>query len=58
MPYAMFFSGGRAVHYSADFRARGYNGSSHGCVNMRDRKKIAYIFSKVKIGDRVLVYSA
>jgi lipoprotein-anchoring transpeptidase ErfK/SrfK len=58
MPYAMFFSGGQAVHYSSDFKARGYNGSSHGCVNMRDKKKIALIFSKVKIGDRVLVYSA
>ena len=26
MPYAMFFSGGQAVHYSADFAARGYAG--------------------------------
>jgi hypothetical protein len=33
MPYAMFFSGGQAVHYSADFAARGYSGASHGCVN-------------------------
>ncbi|NEA31839.1 L,D-transpeptidase [Streptomyces sp. SID13031] len=58
MPYAMFFVGGQAVHYSSDFKARGYNGASHGCVNMRDKKKIALIFSKVKIGDKVLVYSA
>jgi lipoprotein-anchoring transpeptidase ErfK/SrfK len=58
MPYAMFYSGGQAVHYSPDFRARGYNGSSHGCTNMRDKKKVAYIFSKVKIGDKVLVYNA
>ncbi|WBQ04566.1 L,D-transpeptidase [Kribbella sp. CA-293567] len=58
MPYAMFFVGGQAVHYSADFKARGYNGSSHGCANMRDKKKIAWIFSKVKIGDKVLVYNA
>jgi lipoprotein-anchoring transpeptidase ErfK/SrfK len=58
MPYAMFFVGGQAVHYSADFRARGYNGASHGCVNMRDKKKIALLFSKVKIGDKVLVYNA
>jgi lipoprotein-anchoring transpeptidase ErfK/SrfK len=58
MPYAMFFVGGQAVHYSSDFKARGYNGASHGCVNMRDKKKIASIFSKVKIGDKVLVYSA
>jgi lipoprotein-anchoring transpeptidase ErfK/SrfK len=58
MPDAMFFSGGQAVHYSSDFKARGYNGASHGCVNMRDRKKIDYIFSKVKIGDKVFVYNA
>ena len=24
MPFAMFFSGGQAVHYSSDFAARGY----------------------------------
>ncbi|MFL6109626.1 MAG: peptidoglycan-binding protein, partial [Marmoricola sp.] len=32
MPFAMFFSGGQAVHYSSDFAARGYSGASHGCV--------------------------
>ena len=58
MPYAMFYSGGQAVHYSPDFRARGYNGASHGCTNMRDKKKVAWIFSQVKIGDKVLVYNA
>ena len=36
MPFAMFFSGGQAVHYSPDFAANGYNGASHGCVNVRD----------------------
>ena len=36
MPFAMFFSGGQAVHYSSDFAARGYAGASHGCVNVRD----------------------
>ena len=39
MPYAMFFSGGQAVHYSSDFKARGYNGASHGCVNIRDKNE-------------------
>ncbi|TWD81557.1 lipoprotein-anchoring transpeptidase ErfK/SrfK [Kribbella amoyensis] len=58
MPYAMFFSGGQAIHYSADFRARGYNGASHGCVNMRDKNKIAWIFARAKVGDKVLVYNA
>jgi lipoprotein-anchoring transpeptidase ErfK/SrfK len=58
MPYSMFFSGGQAVHYSADFRARGYNGCSHGCVNVRDKNKLAWIYNRVKVGDKVLVYNA
>lgn len=56
MPYAMFFSGGQAVHYSPDFAAVGYAGSSHGCVNVRDRAGIAWLFDQVRIGDRVVVY--
>lgn len=56
MPYAMFFSGGQAVHYSADFAARGYNGASHGCVNVRDKGKLSALFDQVKVGDKVVVY--
>lgn len=56
MPYAMFFSGGQAVHYSPDFAANGYNGSSHGCVNVRDESAIASLFDQVRLGDKVIVY--
>ncbi|MPN25932.1 hypothetical protein SDC9_173353 [bioreactor metagenome] len=56
MPYSMFFSGGQAVHYSADFAARGYNGSSHGCVNVRDYNAIASLYDQVRVGDKVIVY--
>ncbi|MFG3382977.1 L,D-transpeptidase family protein [Streptomyces sp. NPDC047999] len=56
MPYAMFFSGGQAVHYSSDFAARGYNGASHGCVNVRDKGKVAALFDQVSTGDKVVVY--
>ncbi len=56
MPFAMFFSGGQAVHYSPDFAANGYNGASHGCVNVRDRAGIEWLFDEVAIGDRVVVY--
>jgi peptidoglycan hydrolase-like protein with peptidoglycan-binding domain len=56
MPFAMFFSGGQAVHYSPDFAATGYNGASHGCVNVRDRAGIEWLFDQVVIGDRVVVY--
>lgn len=57
MPYAMFFSGGQAVHYSADFAAAGYTGASHGCVNVREKEKIAKVFSEVEVGDKVIVYN-
>lgn len=56
MPYAMFFSRGQAVHYSSDFAARGYAGASHGCVNVRDKKKIAKVFNEIRPGDKVIVY--
>ncbi|MBV7699063.1 L,D-transpeptidase family protein [Streptomyces sp. TRM70350] len=56
MPYAMFFSGGQAVHYSSDFAARGYAGSSHGCVNVRDEAAIAQLFGEVRNGDKVVVH--
>ncbi|MFF7332939.1 L,D-transpeptidase family protein [Streptomyces sp. NPDC090306] len=55
MPYAMFFSGGEAVHYSYDFAARGYAGNSHGCVNVRDEAAVKRLFSEVRTGDKVVV---
>jgi peptidoglycan hydrolase-like protein with peptidoglycan-binding domain len=56
MPYAMFFSGGQAVHYSPDFAARGYNGASHGCVNVRNLGGIQTLFAQARVGDKVIVY--
>jgi hypothetical protein len=56
MPYALFFSGGQAVHYSPDFAANGYNGASHGCVNIRDYDEIAWLYDQVRVGDKVIVY--
>ena len=56
MPFAMFFSGGQAVHYSSDFAASGYAGASHGCVNVRDYDAIAWLFDRVDVGDPVIVY--
>jgi hypothetical protein len=56
MPYAMFFSGGQAVHYSSDFAAQGYSGASHGCVNVRDYDGIAWLFDQVAVGDKVVIY--
>ncbi len=56
MPFAMFFSGGQAVHYSSDFAATGYYGASHGCVNVRDYDAVAWLYDQVGVGDRVVVY--
>jgi len=56
MPFAMYFDGGQAVHYSADFAARGYAGCSHGCVNVRDRAAVMALFGQVHVGDKVVVY--
>lgn len=56
MPFAMFFSGGQAVHYSSDFATYGYNGASHGCVNIRDYDGIASLYDQVQVGDKVVVY--
>ncbi|MFG2135584.1 peptidoglycan-binding protein [Streptomyces sp. NPDC048650] len=56
MPYAMFFSGGQAVHYSSDFAARGYRGASHGCVNVRDQRRLAALFGAAAMGTKVVVH--
>lgn len=56
MPFALFFSGGQAVHFSSDFAARGYNGSSKGCVNVRDKAGAEALFDATRTGDKVVVY--
>lgn len=58
MPYAMFFNGGQAVHFSPDFVALGYGGpgGSHGCINTRSKAKTAQLFDEVRVGDKVVVY--
>lgn len=56
MPFALFFSGGQAVHYSPYFARDGYNGASHGCVNLRDFAGARTLFDRVPLGTRVYVY--
>ncbi len=55
MPDAMFFSGGQAVHYSAYYAADSRH-KSHGCVNIRNRARLDYVYSQMRVGDRVVVY--
>ena len=56
MPFALFFNGGEAVHYSPFFAADGYNGGSHGCIGTRDIKMAEWLFDRVPMGARVYVY--
>lgn len=56
MPWAMFFSGGQAVHWSTAFLQNGYDGCSHGCVNIRDKKGLSWLYEQMRVGDRVVVY--
>lgn len=56
MPYALYFSGGQAIHFSPGFRRDGYNGASLGCVNLRNRKFAKKIYRKSPLGTKVYVY--
>lgn len=56
MPYSMFFSGGQAVHYSSNFARLGYASGSHGCINIKDYSGLAWLYSQVRVGDKVVVY--
>lgn len=58
MPYALFFDGGQAVHYSPDFAERGYDGASRGCVNTRNKSKMKRLFHEAHLGDKVYVYGS
>lgn len=56
MPYAMFYQGNVAIHYSQDFADRGYEGGSHGCSQLRDYQVAKWLYEQLKVGDRVVVY--
>lgn len=56
MPWAMFYNGGEAVHYSPGFATDGWHGGSGGCINLRDPEGIDWLYNQVRVGDRVVVY--
>ena len=56
MPYAIFYQGNVAIHYSQDFADKGYEGGSHGCSQLRDYQVAKWLYAQLKIGDRVVVY--
>jgi lipoprotein-anchoring transpeptidase ErfK/SrfK len=55
MPFSLFFAGGQAIHYSADFARVGYAGASHGCVNLRSWSGAQRLFDLVPVGTRVVI---
>ena len=58
MPFALFFNGDMAVHYSPTFAANGYypGGGSHGCINVADLKGVSWLFDQIPVGTRVYIY--
>lgn len=56
MPYAIFYEGNVAIHYSQDFADKGYEGGSHGCSQLRDYQAAKWLYEQLKVGDRVVVY--
>lgn len=59
MPFASFFNGDMAVHYSPTFHAYGYypGGGSHGCINVRNEDDAIYLYDRSPAGTPVIVYS-
>ena len=60
MPFALFFNGDMAVHFSPTFSAYGYypGGGSHGCINVRSQDDSIWMFDHTPAGTPVLVYSS
>ncbi len=56
MPYALFYHGNVAIHFSDDFAENGYASGSHGCSQLRDYQVAKWLYEQVKVGDRVVVY--
>ncbi|ESK58338.1 ErfK/YbiS/YcfS/YnhG [Cutibacterium acnes HL042PA3] len=56
MPYSMFFHRGQAIHYSSDFSRRGWNGASHGCINIRNMSGLKWLWNRTPTGRKVIVF--
>lgn len=58
MPYAIFFDGDVAIHFSDDFADKGTGGGlgSHGCTQLKDYQAMKWLYDHLQVGDRVIVY--
>lgn len=57
MPYSTIFYPDMYVHYSAPFKREGYAGSSHGCVNIGEKKDAQWIMKNTPIGAKVYIFT-
>lgn len=56
MPWSSYFSGGQSLHYSKYFAAVGYNGASHGCINIGRKKDARWLYKRMPVGSFFKVY--
>ncbi|HMN75106.1 MAG TPA: L,D-transpeptidase family protein [Burkholderiaceae bacterium] len=56
MPYAIFYSGNVAIHFSQDFADKGYASGSHGCSQLKDYQAAKWLYEHIRVGDRIVVY--
>ncbi len=56
MPYSMFFYKGQAIHYSSGFARDGWNGSSHGCINIRNMSGLKWLWDHTPTGRKIIVF--
>ena len=56
MPYAIFYNGDAAIHFSDDFADNGYASGSHGCSQLKDYQVAKWLYEQMQVGDRIVVY--
>ena len=56
MPYAIFYNGDVAIHFSDDFADNGYASGSHGCSQLNDYQVAKWLYEQMQVGDRIVVY--
>lgn len=56
MPYSIIFNPNMYVHQSGNFARVGYDGSSHGCINIRTLTEAKWFYDNTPIGAKVVIY--
>lgn len=56
MPYTLMVYEGVCIHYSNDFHTCGYDGASHGCINLRSLSDARWFYENTPTGTTVIIY--